>query len=614
VVLGSGTFTLSSSITFPQNTQGHLALRGQGANSTHLLFTGAGSSGHIYISGPDSNHYRGATWNGINVTGGLSQGSTTLTLNSTSGITANVSALIMTQCDTGFSGSACTSGGPTDNGGYFECASAWTSAGHGCAVSTEGPDGTGWRPGGHSWQTEMFLVTGVSGNTVTISRPLHHPNWSTGQSPQVVAFSAIQQDGVENLWVDSSGDEGSSGSPGPSGIAIVYCYQCWVSGVAATNSGSRDIYVYQDINSVVQHSYVYGNPVGYGDNTGIWVANGSFNLIQNNICHRTASCNFNDGPEEGDVVAYNYAAGLTSGSGTSGQLNSGSETHSAGTNFMLYEGNVWTRSDDDLDHGLHLNQTYFRNFFTGYDSWLNGGHGSYTSVQFGTWAYSNGFGSRYTNIIANILGTPGVQTAYNWVASNTNQFGSKYIYILGAGSTASGPGSDPLAQCSTAGTNMCWGNWDVVNDATQWNSSEVPSGAPSFPNSVPAQRALPKSFLYPSEPSWWPSSVPFPAIGPDVSGGNVGQCGGTLNSASQAGLAATSSSQCGAGQPLNDAWAGHVHATPAMACYLSLGGRPDGTGNTLTFNAIQCYGSVFSSSPAPSGAPNAPTNLGVVVN
>jgi len=616
VVLGSGTFTLSSSISFPQNTQGHLVLRGQGANSTHLLFTGAGTSGHIFISGSDTNHYRGAAWSGISVTGGLSQDSTTLTLSSVSGITTNVSALIMVQCDTGFSGAGCT-GNSVDNNGYFECASAWTSTGHGCAVSTEGPDGSNWIPGGQSWQTEMFLVTGINGNNVTISRPLHHPNWSTGQSAQVQPFKVIPQDGIENLWVDSSGDEGSSSSPGPNGIELVDCYQCWVSGVEASNSGSHDIYIYQCINSVVQNSYTYGNPVSYGDNTGIWVANGSFNLIQNNICHRTASCNFNDGPEEGDVVAYNYAAGLTSGTGTVGQLNSGSETHSAGDNFMLYEGNIWTRSDDDLDHGLHLNQTYFRNLLLGYDSWVNGGHGTYTSVQFGTWAYSNGFGSRYTNIIANVLGTPGVQTTYNWTASDSNQFGSNYIYILGAGSTASGPGSDPLAQCSVAGTNMCWGNWDVVNNAAQWNSSEVSSSAPSFPNSVPVQGVLPKSFLYSSAPSWWPSSVPFPAIGPDVTGGNVGQCGGSINQTSQAGLPATSSSQCGSGQPLNSAWAGHVNANPAMACYLRMGGLPDGSGSILTFSATQCYGSVSSSSPTtppPSGAPNPPTNLSVVVD
>ena len=54
-----------------------------------------------------------------------------LTLDSVSGITANVSALIMNQCDTGYSGSTCTAGNSVDNGGYFECAAPWTSEGHG---------------------------------------------------------------------------------------------------------------------------------------------------------------------------------------------------------------------------------------------------------------------------------------------------------------------------------------------------------------------------------------------------------------------------------------------------------------------------------------------------
>jgi len=617
VVLGPGTFTLSSSISFPK---GHLVLRGQGANSTHLLFTGAGSSSHVYIHG-DSSKYRGAAWNGINVTGGLSQGSTTLTLASTSGITANTSALIMTQCDTGYSGSACTTGSAVDNGGYFECAAPWSSTGVGCAVPSEGPNGANWRPNGHSWQMEMFLVTAVSGSNVTIDRPLHHPNWSTGQSAQVVAFSPVQQDGVENLWVDNSGDNGTNG------VGIYYGYQCWVSGVASTNALGQDIVLYQSINSVVQNSYVYGTRNTAGDNSGLWAANGSFNVLQNNICQGTGSCLFNDGPEEGDVVAYNYAAGLSSGAVSNGQMNSGSATHSAGDNWMLFEGNIWTRSNDDLDHGDHLSQTYFRNFFTGWDSWVNGNHGSYTKISFGTWTYSNGFGSRYGNLIANVLGTPGVHTTYANIGASTNQFGSAYIFVPGAGnqSTSTHQPSDPLAWCQAAGgvsnfTNMCWANWDVVHGATQFNTAEVPTNANSYPNSVPssctASTSCAASLYLSGKPGWWPSSTPFPPIGYDVSGGDVGQCSGTLGTTSQAGLPATSGTQCGSGK-LNAAWGQHVNANPAMACYLVLGGLPDGSGPALSFNGSECYGSSSSTTPTPppsSSAPNPPANLVVTVN
>ena len=125
--------------------------------------------------------------------------------------------------------------------------------------------------------------------------------------------------------------------------------------------------------------------------------------------------------------------------------------------------------------------------------------------------------------------------------------------------------------------------------------SEVPSNAPAYPNTVPikgdtaaGQPALPASFYYASKPSWF-GSIAWPPIGPDVTNGTVGQCAGKLNTPGQfAGLPATSDAQC-TGTSLQAAWGGHVHAIPAMACYFSLGGLPDGTGGLLPFDARACY-------------------------
>ena len=302
-------------------------------------------------------------------------------------------------------------------------------------------------------------------------------------------------------------------------------------------------------------------------------------------------------------------------------------THSAGDNWLLIEGNEWIGSMDDLDHGVHLSETYFRNFMWGYDSWVNGPHGSYTAPSFSIFPYSSGFGTRYANYVANVWGTPGVHKTYSWTGSYTNQFGSDYIYILGAGNQSTGTNqpSDPLAWCGSAGggvsnfTGMCWANWDVVHSSAQFNSSEVPTSANSYPNSVPtsctASASCPASLYLPSKPGWWTGSVPYPAIGYDVSSGNVGQCAGTLGATSQAGLPATSSSQCSSGT-LNAAWAEHVNANPAMACYFTLGGLPDGTGPALSFSGSECYGT-SSSSPNPppptNSAPSPPAHLVVII-
>jgi len=171
-------------------------------------------------------------------------------------------------------------------------------------------------------------------------------------------------------------------------------------------------------------------------------------------------------------------------------------------------------------------------------------------------------------------------------------------------------------------TLLRWGNYDVVTAAVRWcgnssdtgfsttcgSTSEVPTGAPTYPNPVPTlgdtgvgQGALPPSFYLSSKPPWF-GSIPFPAVGPDVSGGNLGVCSGTINTPGQyAGVPATSGSQC-TGTSLITAWAGHANAIPALNCFLNvMGGVPDGTGPALPFDASTCYAA---------GPPAAvPTNL-----
>jgi hypothetical protein len=159
---------------------------------------------------------------------------------------------------------------------------------------------------------------------------------------------------------------------------------------------------------------------------------------------------------------------------------------------------------------------------------------------------------------------------------------------------------------------MRWGNWDAFNGATQWNTGEVPSGIAVMPNPVPTACAngmsCPASFYLSARPTWWDPSIPFPAIGPDVAGGNIGRCTGTLNTPGQyAGVPATKAAQC-TGTSLTPSWDGHVNAVPAMACYLEkLGGAPDGTGPRLAFDADRCYAFAPLSTPAP------PTNLTATV-
>jgi hypothetical protein len=120
---------------------------------------------------------------------------------------------------------------------------------------------------------------------------------------------------------------------------------------------------------------------------------------------------------------------------------------------------------------------------------------------------------------------------------------------------------DPLVMS----TLLRWGNYDQGTKQIRWNASEIPSG-----NAVPSSQTLPASFFLASRPSWW-GSMPWPAIGPDVTGG----------------------------QDLS----GHVFAIPALVCYNS---TLKDVNAILTFNADRCYAT--STGPVPA----APTNLRVI--
>lgn len=614
VQLGAGTFNLSDCIQFP--TTGHQALRGMGANSTFLAFSGnASCSGDLIQAYSSDGTYRGqprGTEVVYNWTSGFAQGATQIVLSSVTGIVPNQTVVLLTQCDTGFTGSDCTGGGPTDNNGYFECAQPWTSTGVGCNVAGESADGPSWRAGS-DWTQEFKMVTainqgGCGATCVTITPPLHHPNWSSGQNPQATVIQFLVQVGVENLSINGSAISGS-------GIGYQNCYECWVSGIRVVNVSTWSIQGFQVVNSLFQNSYFFGNPTNYGDNTGVHIQGGN-NLVQNNICQQVHLCYLADGPDEGTVVAYNFS--INQQTPSSNMWFSAGPHGGPSNDFRLYEGNAWTRIVDDDDHGGHLNMTTFRNFIWGWESCANGQCGGATAKDSATDVIDHEYGTRYAADIANVLGTPGFHNTY----FDNGRFGAQVVYEFGGAY-----GSQPF-DALTQSTSLFWGNYDVVTGNVRWcgnssdtgwvavcgSTSEVPTGAPTYPNSVPTlgdtgagQGALPASFYLPSKPSWFGSSS-WPPIGPDVSSGNVGQCSGALNVAGQFdGLAALSNAQCGSHGFTAGAWGGHVNAIPAMSCYLNImGGVPDGTGSALSFNASACYGS-GSSFVAP------PTIVSVVV-
>jgi hypothetical protein len=299
------------------------------------------------------------------------------------------------------------------------------------------------------------------------------------------------------------------------------------------------------------------------------------------MCQHLATAAITEG-STGTVFGYNYAVDnyyvSVSGNAADWQQEDAYH-HQAGDNLNLWEGQIGSGFTADDIHGPSFMLTAFRNRWSGRDPAITLGLLK-TQQTIGVSLFSF---NRYLNLIGNVLGTAGYHTIYTWSPSSTSDPGSassgdRSIFMTGfsggEGTLASGLPNDMLV----LPTLMRWGNYDTVNGTVRFVSAEVASGISPYGNAVPASQTLPASFYLSSKPSWW-GSMPWPAIGPDVTGGNIANVGG------------------------------HAYLTPSANCYVNvLGGLTDGTTGILNFNASKCYGSALSSQPVP------PTGLSAVIN
>ena len=593
VSLGSGTFALSSGISMKSG----VVLRGQGANSTFLVL--AGSAGCGYTAGvclaPDTIPSPGDEKNVCDWMAGYSKGATNITLancGTTSPARGSISNLkvgsliILDQVDEA-----------TDNGQIWNCAVSGIcgNTDPGGGQRTNGPTVSGIA---NRSQQQTVTVTSCDGNStaghacasgtnIAISPGLYMPNWRTGQKPQAwYANAYLTNAGLEDVSVDGS-------SVGANyNVVIGACSQCWVKGIRSMWASRSHITLDASAHCTIQDSYFYQSLTHQSVSYTVEIFwGGSDNLIQNNISQQVTdsmpNCN---GGCEGNVFSYNFAIDDV-WMQSLGWMQPSFYQHAAGDALNLWEGNIGPGYASDQVHGTHHFETLFRNRLVGNQAAGCGSAGVNTCSQqtIPVYLYS---GSRYFNLVGNVLGQAGYHNTYASIGSATDSpNGNTSIYCLGASGNECNPYT-PLnsyclgASCTAHGDYdpqvstylMRWGNWDTVNNASRFLASEVPSALSLYANQVPGSQALPASFYLSSKPSWF-GSIPYPPIGPDVTNGNVVGVGG------------------------------HANANPAQNCYLKImGGSVNGTGVALSFNAATCYGQLSSQLPAP------PTNLNATVN
>ncbi|MGH9533777.1 MAG: hypothetical protein ACRD2E_02845 [Terriglobales bacterium] len=554
VYLQAGDFYLSGGIDFDNHS--NVTLRGAGADQTFLYFYGdascTGLGADVCIrngantwaaSTPSAGDYTQANW-----TAGYTPDTTKITLDSTSGIVAGKTLLILDQLNDS----------NTDNGGL------WINDTNGVGED----DGTsgGYRPG--RVQEQVVLATAVNGSTVTISPGIQMPNWSAAQTPQAWwSTPAITGDGVEDLSMDNSHSNGNA-------VVVDSGYGDWVSGVRSYQEGAMEhVMFFESLHCTLQDSYLYGTPNASTESYGYNEAMGSDNLVQNNIFQHISGSIVVGGSASGDVFAYNYA--IDDYYGTAGWMMPAFEPHSAGIALELFEGNVGAGFSADDIHGTGYLWTLFRNRFYGFDPPVPSRTNDTIALEIDSF-------HRFMNVVGNVLGYPGETTTYEIVApAGTNQDIQMEVYNIGWSNWAGWNVDDPL----TASTLFRWGNYDVVNNAAQWNPLEVPSSLLGLLGqllsvNVPTSDSLPPSFYLSAKPAWWITpwgTPPWPAIGPDVTGGSA-----SAN--------------------------GHAYAIPAQLCY-------ENTQNDQNYPQDQSglYVKLFSAATCYGQPPVAPSGLTATV-
>ncbi len=533
VSLAAGTYNITGTIQVPSN----VTLRGAGANQTILNATGTGGR---YVVALGSG---GPSYNPVNITGGATNGSTSITLSSTSGITTSSYLVIAETNNPSF---------VTSNGSEGTC--TWCD---------------GWTSTGSLARGQIVQVTSVSGNTVTIAPGLYG---AYTQSPNAVPFSmSASHAGVEALQVYAN----NTGYAANFGLSS--CAYCWVKGVEGNYADGDQLEDYWGYRDEIRDSYfsnAYLHQPGSYDSDVDLAYKTSATLVENNIVERTHVAIMIEWGAAGNVIGYNYTEGEYDSNSTDFVIG-GISFHGAAPQFNLLEGNVITQIYADSVWGSSSQTTAFRNWTVGTNHICDPVSGRVTvtcsGVVYGfqaARAMDMSYLTTLNNYVGNVVGSAQMQSLITYGTHIMRQVVSveypaarsydadAYGWSFGYGEASdegTGTGCDgvsgPCHLAGTSATDLIHGNYNNMGGTIAW--------APGI------TQTLPSSFYLTSRPAWW-GSMPFPATGPDVTGGS------------------------GPG--------GHSYGNPARACFLNvMHGTDGGAGGPYTFNASTCYGNGIAS-------------------
>ena len=530
VFLEAGMYSIAGRVRIPSN----VTLRGAGAGMTILNARGTGG-GAVVELGSSSVPYRP-----LRIMSGAVAGSTRIEVNEIIGTRPGMYLAIA----------------ETNNPAYV------SSAGSGGNCNWCDGD---WTARGTLARGQIVAVTGISGREITISPALYS---AYTIDPVAVPFAmSASYAGVEDLQVFAN----NSGYA--SNFRLAGCAYCWVKGVESNYTDGDHVEVYWGFHDEIRDSY-FSNALlhtpGMRDSDIQIALKTSASLVENNIIERTHVSVMLEWGAAGNVVSYNYMLGEFD-SGAANLDIGGIDFHGAHPQFNLLEGNVLTKISEDSTWGSSSHTTAFRNWVIGTNricSPMSGrgevkcaganGHYGFQAAR----AIETSYPGTLNAFVGNVVGSAQMQSliGYNYplaqrasieYSSLRNYDAVAYGWSFGYGGTSDdgtgtgcGGGTPPCHLSGTSSTDFIHGNYNNIGGGIQWVSGLT--------------RRLPASLYLSGKPEWW-GSLPFPATGPDVTGGP------------------------GPG--------GHSYGNPAQSCYFKyMGGVDGGAGSPLVFDARKCYG------------------------
>ena len=499
VKLNPGTYRIATAI---QINKSDVVLRGSGGPGagptvqTRLIGT-ADLYGPVVNIGADLFPHTNDT--SIDCTADALQGSNSVNVGNTKGITAGDLVLIDMTVDKADDTGAWIVSAPANGTGLVYPYAEYNPTG-----SPPGDASRGWFSRMNRPLSQVMEVTSISDTLLQFSTPFHM-TFDVAHAAQITAYTVktIENSGLEDVYV--SGAPGG-GSTQYNNVVLSLAKYSWVKNVESDQSNGYSIGIDSSLGCVVRDSYVHStiNPTPGGAGYGLeFSAGAADNLVENCI-----SWNFNKvmvmrASGGGNVIAYSYVddgwieyqpnwpeSGLDDG-------------HMAAPHFELFEGNLTFSMGGDDTWGGAIFETWLRNVSTGhrsgwpplnafaYNSSANSpggctptGPGDFTCIPYADVGprvpAGVAHGHVYYNFVGNVLGSVGMPVAPQSKGFQYDNSGPDWnwdpvsMWWIGFG------GGDGVPTDQGAVNSLFRdGNYDYATNSTHWNQ-----GAQTLPRSL----------------------------------------------------------------------------------------------------------------------------------